>query len=61
MIRKEKRELAHKIVKYEKEMRLGKNVKSNEQKIQELISHLNPRELMELDEYIISKNFLDKS
>jgi hypothetical protein len=52
--------LADKIVLLEKELELGKNVKENQAKIEEIILSLSFEEVLELDNYIFEKNLLTK-
>jgi hypothetical protein len=52
--------LAEKIVLLEKELELGKNVKENQAKIEEIILSLSFEEVLELDNYIFEKNLLTK-
>ena len=52
--------LAKKIVKAEKELQLGKNVKENQRKIEDIISSLSLEEAIRLDAYISEKKLLTK-
>lgn len=56
MKRKNIIKLAEKIMKYEEEIRLGKNVQANKDKIENIIMSLtNIEDVLELDEYVMSK------
>ena len=56
MKRKNIIKLAEKVMKYEEEIRLGKNVQANKDKIESIIMSLtNIEDIFELDEYIMSK------
>lgn len=48
--------LAQKIAKAESDMRLGKNVKENQQKIEDIMSNLSVEDMIAIDDYIYSKN-----
>ena len=48
--------LAQKIAKAESDMRLGKNVKQNQQKIKDIMSNLSVEDMIAIDDYIHSKN-----
>lgn len=52
--------LAEKIVKAEREILLGKDVKNNQAKILNIMESLTFEEMFELDEYIYSKKLLTK-
>lgn len=52
--------LARKIVKAEKELQLGKNVKENQRKIEDIMSSLSLEEAIRLDTYISEKKLLTK-
>lgn len=52
--------IAQKIVEAEKELRLGKNVQSNQQKIEELIFTLPFEDILSIDEYIQEQKLLTK-
>lgn len=52
--------LAKKIVKAEKELQLGKNVKENQHKIEDIMSSLSLEEAIRLDIYISEKKMLTK-
>ena len=52
--------LAQKIVKAEKELQLGKNMKENQQKIEDIMSSLSLKEAIRLDTYISEKKLLTK-
>lgn len=52
--------LAEKIVKAEKELQLGKNVKENQRKIEDIMSSLSLEEAIRLDIYISDKKMLTK-
>lgn len=52
--------LARKIVKAEKELQLGKNVKENQRKIEDIMSSLSLEEAIKLDAYISEKKLLTK-
>lgn len=52
--------LAKKIVKAEKELQLGKNVKENQHKIEDIMSSLSLEEAIRLDAYISEKKLLTK-
>ncbi len=52
--------LARKIVKAEKELQLGKNVKENQHKIEDIMSSLSLEEAIRLDAYISEKKLLTK-
>lgn len=52
--------LSSKIVKAEQEIREGKNVKINEDKIKNIMGSLSLEEMLELDEYIHRKKLLTK-
>lgn len=54
------RALAQKIVKAEKELQLGKNVKENQQKIEDIMSYLSLEDAIRLDAYIYQKKLLTK-
>jgi hypothetical protein len=53
MNREEKRKFAKEILKAEDEISLGKSVKSNQDKIENIMCHLNFAEMLELDDYIM--------
>lgn len=56
MKRKNIIKLAEKIMEYEEEIRLGKNVQANKDKIENIIMSLtNIEDILELDEYIMSE------
>ena len=61
MKRKEKRTLMRKIVKLEEKLKLDKNNQSIQDQIQEIMSALSLEEMLELDDYIMSKNVVDKN
>ena len=61
MKRKEKRTLMRKIVKLEEKLKLDKNNQSIQNQIQEIMSALSLEEILELDDYIMSKNVVDKN
>ena len=61
MKRKEKRTLMRKIVKLEEKLKLDKNNQSIQNQIQEIMSALSLEEMLELDDYIMSKNVVDKN
>lgn len=50
--------LAQKIAKAESDMRLGKNVKENQQKIEDIMSNLSVEDMIAIDDYIHSKKYL---
>lgn len=52
--------LARKIVKAEKELQLGKNVKENQRKIEDIMFSLSLEEAIRLDAYISEKKLLTK-
>lgn len=52
--------LARRIVKAEKELQLGKNVKENQHKIEDIMSSLSLEEAIRLDAYISEKKLLTK-
>ena len=57
------RNIAKKIAKLEKEMRLGNNVQENKKKIENIMCSLNFGDIIFIDNYIMEKkllNFLDK-
>lgn len=60
MKNKDKKLLAKKIVKLEQRMRQDKTDKSAEQEIEKILSSLSLEDILELDEYIFSKNLLTK-
>lgn len=47
------KDTAHKIAELEKEMQLGKNVKKNEHKIENIMCSLSLEELLLIDDYIL--------
>lgn len=53
--------LAMKIAKLEKEMKQGKNIKENENKIQNIMCHLNYGDLMYVVSRIEDKHLIDKT
>lgn len=61
MKRKEKRTLMRRIVKLEEKLKLDKNNQSVQNQIQEIMSALSLEEMLELDDYIMSKNMVDKN
>ena len=54
------KELAEQILVWEKECQLGNNVQENMSKIEQLIQTLSLEEMLAIDTYITSKNFLTK-
>ena len=50
--------VAKQIVELEKEGQLGKNVKENQAKIENIMSTLSLLDLLEIDEYIMKKHLL---
>lgn len=57
------RNIAKKIAKLEKEMRLGNNVQENKKKIENIMCSLDFGDIIFIDNYIMEKkllNFLDK-
>ena len=50
--------LAQKIVKAEQEIRLGKNVQENQQKIEDIVSSISVDDMMAIDDYIYRKKLL---
>lgn len=50
--------LAQKIAKAESDMRLGKNVKENQQKTEDIMSNLSVEDMIAIDDYIYSKKYL---
>lgn len=52
--------LAQKIVDAERELQLGKNVKENQKKIENIMTSLSLSEMIELDIYISEKKMLTK-
>lgn len=52
--------VAQKIVKAEKELRLGENVQENQQKIEKIVSSLSFEDVLLLDDYIQRKKLLTK-
>lgn len=52
--------IAQKIVNLEEELQLGKNVKENQQKIEDIMSSLSVEDMLQIDEYITKKKFLTK-
>lgn len=52
--------IAQKIVNLEKELQLGKNVKENQQKIEDIMSSLSVEDMLQIDEYITKKKLLTK-
>lgn len=50
--------LAQKIVKAEQEMRLGKDVQENKQKIENIVSSLSFEDMIAVDDYIYRKKML---
>jgi len=50
--------LSEKIVALEKEMRLGKNVQENQDKIENIMSTLSIEEMLQVDDYITKKKML---
>lgn len=61
MKRKEKRTLMRRIIKLEEKLKLDKNNQSIQDQIQEIMSALSLEEMLELDDYIMSKNVVDKN
>lgn len=61
MKRKEKRTLMRRIVKLEEKLKLDKSNQSIQDQIQEIMSALSLEEMLELDDYIMSKNVVDKN
>ena len=57
---KDMKKISQEIVALEKELQLGKNVKINEQKIENILLSLSFTEVLELDEYIQKENLLTK-
>ena len=57
---KKLKELTEQIIKYEKECQLGNNVQENMSKIEQLIQSLSLEEMLAIDAYITSENFLTK-
>ena len=57
---KKLKELAERIIKYEKECQLGNNVQENMSKIEQLIQSLSVEEMLAIDAYITNENFLTK-
>lgn len=51
---------AQKIMKAEKELLLGKNIKENQQKIEDIMSSLSVEDMLQIDEYITKKKLLTK-
>ena len=56
--KKDLKKIAKQIADLEKEIRLGKDVKSAEHQIEVLMCSLSLEDMLELDEYILKNNFL---
>jgi hypothetical protein len=54
------KKIAEQIVELEKNIELGKDVQSSQQKIENIILSLSFKEVLELDDYIFKKNLLTK-
>lgn len=54
------KEVAPLIVQAEKEIRLGKDVQLNKDKIENIMCSLSFQEMLLLDDYIMQENFLTK-
>ena len=52
--------IAQKIVNLEEELQLGKKVKENQQKIEDIMSSLSVEDMLQIDEYITKKKLLTK-
>lgn len=52
---KELKKIAQRIRNLEEMIRLGKNVKSNQDEIQKIMNTLSIEDMLEIDEYIMSK------
>ena len=52
---KELKKIAQRIRNLEELIRLGKNVKSNQDEIQKIMNTLSIEDMLEIDEYIMSK------
>lgn len=52
---KELKKIAQRIRNLEELIRLGKNVKSNQDEIQRIMNSLSIEDMLEIDEYIMSK------
>lgn len=52
--------IAQKIVNLEEGLQLGKNVKENQQKIEDIMSSLSVEDMLQIDEYITKKKLLTK-
>lgn len=50
--------LAQKIVKAEQEIRLGKNIQENQQKIEDIVSFISFDDMMAIDDYIYREKLL---
>lgn len=50
---------ASKIIELENQMRLGKDAKTAEKEIQNIMSSLNLEDMLEIDEYIYHKKIFD--
>lgn len=57
---KELKKIAQRIINLEEQMRLGKDVKSAQNKIQEIMSALSTEEMLIIDDYIIGSRKLTK-
>ena len=57
---KELKKIAQHIINLEEQMRLGKDVKSAQNKIQEIMSALSTEEMLMIDDYIIGSRKLTK-
>lgn len=57
---KELKKIAQRIINLEEQMRLGKDVKSAQNKIQEIMSALSTEEMLMIDDYIIGSRKLTK-
>lgn len=57
---KELKKIAQRIINLEEQIRLGKDVKSAQNKIQEIMSALSTEEMLIIDDYIIGSRKLTK-
>lgn len=57
---KELKKIAQRIINLEEQIRLGKDVKSAQNKIQEIMSALSTEEMLMIDDYIIGSRKLTK-
>ena len=60
MNKKEKRKIAEKIVKLEKQLNLDKDCQSAMEEIQKIVNTLSLEDMLEIDEYITVKKLLTK-